>query len=240
MLFCAGVYMRIGIFSDVHGNVVALEAVLAAIRQQAAPDALFVAGDLALFGPRPAEAIARLRVLDGARFVMGNTDKYLIDDPAGDGEIDWARARLSVDDMNFIRGLPFEQRLEAAPGHELLVVHANPRDLEEPIKPGAADALIRPLLAGVTAEVIAFGHYHVPFVYTLDQWTLVDVASAGMPRDGDQRGVYTTLTWERDAWRIEHHRVPFDIESVARDYVAVGYPEAEAAAARLLKARYDW
>ncbi|MFL5805761.1 MAG: metallophosphoesterase family protein [Roseiflexaceae bacterium] len=231
--------MRIVIFSDVHGNVVALDAILAAIRQQAAPDALFVAGDLALFGPRPAEAVARLRALDGARFVMGNTDKYLIDDPAGESEIDWTRARLSIDDMDFIRGLLFEQRLEVAPGHELLVVHANPRDLEEPIKPGAADALIRPLLAGVTAEVIAFGHYHVPFVRTLDQWTLVDVASAGMPRDGDQRGVYATLTWECDAWRIEHHRVPFDIEAVARDYVAVGYPEAEAAAARLLKARYD-
>src|SRR5258706_10284601 len=231
--------MRIVIFSDVHGNIIALEAVLAAIRQQAAPDALCVAGDLSLFGPRPAEAVARLRALDGARFVMGNTDKYLIDDPAGESEIDWTRARLSIDDMDFIRALPFEQRLEVAPGHELLVVHANPRDLEEPIKPGAADALIRPLLEGVTAEVIAFGHYHVPFVRTLDQWTLVDVASAGMPRDGDQRGVYATLTWERDSWRIEHHRVPFDIEAVARDYVAVGYPEAEAAAARLLKARYD-
>ena len=231
--------MRIVIFSDVHGNVVALEAVLAEIRRTAAPDALFVAGDLAMVGPRPAEALALLRTLDGARFVMGNTDKDLIDWPPGDADIDWTRAHLSADDIAFLRGLPFEQRLEVAPGHELLVVHANPRDLEEPIKPGNPEALVRPLLEGVTAEVVAFGHYHVPFVRTLDRWTLVDVASAGIPRDGDQRSVYATLIWEGGAWRVEHHRVPFDIEAVARDYAAVGYPDAQQAAQRLLKASYD-
>src|SRR5262245_55497280 len=199
---------------------------------------LFVAGDLALIGPRPAEAMALLRALD-ARFVMGNTDKYLVDDPPG-AEVDWTRARLSADDMAFLRDLPFEQRLEVAPGHELLVVHDNPRDLEAPIKPGAADALIRPLLEGVTADVVAFGHYHVPFMRKLDQWTLVDVASVGFPRDGDQRGVYATLTWERGAWQIAHHRVPFDIEAVARDYTTVGYPDAQKAAEQLLQARYNW
>jgi predicted phosphodiesterase len=231
--------MRIVIFSDVHGNVAALEAVLAAIRRTAAPDALFVAGDLAMLGPRPAEALALLRALDGARFVMGNTDKDLLDFPPGDEDIDWTRTRLSAGDIAFLRGLPFEQRLEVAPGHELLVVHANPRDLEEPIKPDSAEAQVRPLLEGVTAEVIAFGHYHVPFVRTFDRWTLVDVASAGMPRDGDQRGVYVTLTWEGGAWRVEHHRVPFDIEAVARDYAVVGYPDAQRATQRLLKASYD-
>jgi predicted phosphodiesterase len=232
--------MRIVIFSDVHGNIVALEAVLAEIRRTAAPDALFVAGDLAMSGPRPAEALAQLRALDGARFVMGNTDKDLLDARPGDADIDWTRAHLSADDMAFLCGLPFAQRLEVAPGHELLVVHANPRDLEGPIKPDSTEALVRSLLEGVTAEVIAFGHYHVPFVRQLDQWTLVDVASVGLPRDGDQRAVYAVLTWERGAWQIEHHRIPFDIKAVARDYTAVGYPDAQQAAQRLLKARYTW
>src|SRR3954469_12343298 len=125
--------MRIVIFSDIHGNVVALEAVLAAIRREAAPDALFVAGDLVLLGPRPSEALALLRSLDGARFVLGNTDQYLLDYSDDYEEVAFARARLSADDLAFIRGLPFEQRLAVAPGHELLVVHANPRDLEQAI-----------------------------------------------------------------------------------------------------------
>ena len=230
--------MRIVIFSDVHGNVVALEAVLAAIQRDAAPDALFVAGDLVLLGPRPAEALALLRSIDGARFVKGNTDQYLIDYGADQSEVGFARARLSDDAIAFVRDLPFEQRLEAAPGRELLVVHANPRDLEGAIKPDSPDALIRPWFAGVTAEVVAFGHYHVPFVRQLDRWKLVDVAAVGLPRDGDQRAVYATLTLENGEWRVEHHRVAFDIEAVARDYTAVGFPGAARAASNLLRARY--
>ncbi|HJZ48306.1 MAG TPA: metallophosphoesterase family protein [Roseiflexaceae bacterium] len=184
--------MRIVLFSDIHGNAIALEAVLADIRRTAAPDVLFVAGDLVLLGPRPAEALALLRSLDGARFVKGNTDQYLI--AYGDDEeaVSFARARLSEEEIALIRELPFEQRLEAAPGHELLVVHANPRDLEGQIKPSSSDELIRPMLLGVTAEVIAFGHYHVPFVRRLDQWTLVDVASVGMARWRPARGVRHT------------------------------------------------
>lgn len=228
--------MRIVLFSDVHGNVVALEAVLAAIRREAAPDALFVAGDLALFGPRPAEALALLRSLDGARFVVGNTDQYLLDG-RDEQEVAFARARLSDDEIAFLGGLPFEQRLEVAPGHELLVVHANPRDLEGAITPDSPAEHIRPWFEGVTAEVVAFGHYHVPFVRQLDGRTLVDVAAVGMSRDGDQRAAYAILTWERGAWRIEHRRVPYDIQAVARDYVAVGFPNAEHAAAQLLRAR---
>jgi predicted phosphodiesterase len=125
-----------------------------------------------------------------------------------------------------------------APGHELLVVHANPRDLEGQIRPDSPDETIRPMLLGVAAELIAFGHYHVPFVRRLDQWTLVDVASVGLPRDGDQRAVYAVLDWQQGAWRVEHRRVPFDIQAVARDYAATGYPNAAHAAHRLLKASY--
>ena len=234
-----GLGMRIAIFSDVHGNVVALEAVLAAIQLAAAPDALFIAGDLAMSGPRPAETLAWLRALKDARFVMGNTDRDLLDAQAGDADIDWTRGRLSDSDMTFLRSLPFEQRLKVAPGHELLVVHANPRDLDTPIKPDSDEEQLYPLIEGVTAEVIGFGHYHVPFVRRLKHWTLVDVASVGMPRDGDQRSVYTILTWDRGAWQIEHCRVAFDIEAVARDYAAVGYPDAQQAAERLVKARYS-
>jgi protein phosphatase len=136
--------MRIVIFSDIHGNVVALEAVLAAIRRETTPDALFIAGDLVLFGPRPAEALTLLRSLDGARFVKGNTDHYLIDDCHDEQEVAFARTLLSEDDIAFVRDLPFEQRLEVAPGHELLVVHANPRDLEGSITPDSPGAQIRP------------------------------------------------------------------------------------------------
>jgi predicted phosphodiesterase len=197
---------------------------------------LFVAGDLVLFGPRPAEALSLLRSLDGARFVKGNTDQYLIDDN-DDEQVAFARKLLSEDDIAFVRQLPFEQHLEVAPGHELLIVHANPRDLEGSITPDSPDALIRPWFEGVTAEVVAFGHYHVPFVRQLDGRVLVDVAAVGLSRDGDQRAVYAILTWQQGRWQIEHRRVAYDIHAVARDYVAVGLPNAERAAQQLLEAR---
>jgi putative phosphoesterase len=195
--------MRIVIFSDVHGNVVALQAVLAAIGREAMPDVLFVAGDLVLSGPRPAETLALLRSLDRARFVKGNTDQDLIEH-TDDQEVAFARKLLSEDDIAFLGDLPFEQRLEVAPGDELLIVHANPHDLMGKIKPDSPDELLRPWFEDVTAEVVAFGHHHVPFVRQLDGRTLVDVASVGLPRDGDPRAVYAVLTWERGTWQIEH------------------------------------
>ena len=229
--------MRIALFSDVHGNAVALEAVLAHMRRESAPDVLFVAGDLVADGPRPAEALALLRSLPGARFVIGNTDQDLLY-RQGDPQLDFARATLSDDDLRWLDALPFEQRLEAAPGHELLVVHANPRNLYDQLKPDGREDLIRPLLADVREEVVAFGHYHVPFVRQIDRTMLVDVASVGLPRDGLLRAVYVVLTWDGRAWQVAHHRIAFDAGAVARDYEQVGFPGAEKAAKKLLKASY--
>jgi predicted phosphodiesterase len=228
---------RIIVCSDVHGNVVALEAVLADIRQKGWPDALFVAGDLALSGPRPAEAVALLRSIPGARFVKGNCDYYIADTDEQADDVVFARERLSPDDLAFLRALPATQTIEAAPGHAMLICHANPRNLEDPIKPDMHESLIRPLLTGGQAEVVAFGHYHVPFIRQLNPWTLADIASVGLPRDGDRRAVYATFTWD-GAWTIEHHRVEYDWDAVARDFHTADFPRAERAAASLLSARY--
>lgn len=228
--------MRIVIFSDIHGNATALEAVLAHMRREAAPDALIVAGDLVAFGPRPAESLALLRGLPEARFVMGNTDLDVLH--AASDEAQFTRAHLSSADLTWLEALPFSQRIEAAPGHGLLVVHANPRDLYEAIKPDISAAIVRPMLAGVEQELIAFGHYHVPFVRDIDSHTLVDVASVGMPRDGLARAVYATLTFDGQHWHIAHHRIWFDVQAVANDYTTVGYPDAEKTVRRFLSMSY--
>jgi predicted phosphodiesterase len=232
--------MRIVVFSDIHGNVVALEAVLADIRAKGWPDALFIAGDLVLSGPRPAEALALLRSIPGARFVQGNCDEYVanLHDLAAD--VVFTRERMTADDLAFLGNLPLTDQIEVAPGHSLLVCHANPQNLEDPIKPDLHESIIRPLLHGVSAELIAFGHYHVPFVRELPPYTLVDISSVGIPLDGDQRSVYAVLTWEKGRWQIEHHRVTYDWDAVARDFATVDFPNAEWAISRLLNAKYAW
>jgi putative phosphoesterase len=230
--------MKIVVCSDIHGNVAALEAVLADIRETLAPDLICVAGDLVLSGPRPAEALALVRSIPGARFVKGNCDAYICDMADTAADVRFAREWLTPDDLAFLDALPLTEQVEAAPGHALLVCHANPRNLEDPIKPEAHESLVRPLLEGVAAEVVAFGHYHIPFVRTLEPWTLVDVASVGLPRDGDRRAVYAIVTFEGGRWSIEHRRVVYDWDAVARDFAEVGFPDAQRAAATLLRARY--
>lgn len=229
--------MRLAIFSDVHANVVALEAVLRDIRQ-AAPDALVIAGDLVLSGPRPAETLALLRSLRDAHFVMGNCDAYVVDPAEQAADVCFVRERLSSDDLAFLAGLPLTQSIEIASGRNLLVCHANPLNLEDPIKPELDESLVRPLFNDVTADLVAFGHYHVPFVRSLAPWTLVDVASVGIPRDGDRRAVWAMVAYERGSWSVEHRRVVYDWDAVAHDYTAVGFPNARHAAASLLRARY--
>jgi putative phosphoesterase len=229
--------MRIALLSDIHGNVVALEAVLAHLRRATAPDAVVIAGDLVADGPRPAEALALLRSLPDAQFVIGNTDEDVLHE-RDDAEKQWTRDRLSPDDVRWLDGLPFQLSFEATPGHALLVVHANPRNLHDQIKPDTSPVIIRPLLNGVREEIVAFGHYHVPHIREVDGITLVDVASVGLPRDGLLRAVYAVIDWDGAAWQIAHHRIAFDAHAVANDYHQVGYPDAEKAAKKLLKARY--
>jgi putative phosphoesterase len=228
--------MQIVLFSDIHGNAAALEAVLAHLRRETTPDILFVAGDLVAYGPRPAETLALLRDLPDARFVVGNTDLDVVQQQ--DARAQFTRSHLSLDNLAWLEALPFAQTIEAAPGHALLVVHANPRNLHDHIKPNMSPVLLRPLLAGVPQEIVAFGHYHVPFVREVDGYTLVNVSSVGMPRDGLPHATYVTLTFHRNAWQVAHHRVAFDIQAVARDYAAVGFPDAQGMARKLLTLLY--
>jgi putative phosphoesterase len=229
--------MRIAICSDVHGNVVALEAVLDHIRRAASPDALVVAGDLVADGPRPAEALALLRSLPEAKFVIGNTDEDVLHD-RHDEEKQWTRARLSADDLRWLDALPFQLSFEPSPGHALLVVHANPRNLHDQIKPETSPAIISPLLQGLREQIVAFGHYHVPHIREVDGIMLVDVASVGLPRDGLLRAVYAVLDWDGAYWQVAHYRIAFDAHAVANDYHQVGYPGAEKASRKLLRASY--
>jgi putative phosphoesterase len=228
--------MRIVVLSDIHGNVVALEQVLAHMRRETTPDMVVVAGDLVAFGPRPAEVMALLRDLPNVHFVLGNTDMYVLQEQ--DSASSFTRAALATSDLELLADMPFSQTIPAAPGREVLIVHANPQNLYDTIKPDLSPVLVRPLLKDVTQPIVVFGHYHVPFIRELDGYTLVDVASVGLPRDGMLRAAYASLTFDGHDWHISHHRVAFDAQAVARDYETVGFPDARKMAGKLLDPRY--
>jgi predicted phosphodiesterase len=234
--------MRICIFSDTHGNLVALDAVLADMRQQGAFDLLVMAGDLAMFGPRPAETIDRLRALD-CLVLMGNTDAYIVEQ-AGESPREmkaarWAAERIGAERVQYLARLPFAYSVQPSAGHELLIFHANPRDLEADLRPDRSEAHVRALLEGVRAEVLAFGHIHIPYIRQLGAQTLFDIASAGLPRDGDPRAAYGIAEWTApDGWRLNHRRVAYDVDAVVADMRASGMPDAEKQIEILKSARY--
>jgi predicted phosphodiesterase len=219
--------MRIAIFSDVHGNLSGLEAVLADIERHR-PDLIVVAGDLCMLGPRPVECVQLIRQRR-LPTVVGNTDAWILDKGLRPDHLAeplaWAYEQLSGDDRGWLGRLPFSLRVSptARAADDLLIVHANPFDVNDILYPPEemqralygevrqSDETLVSLLDGVEAAVLAFGHLHVPNVRPLGWITLVNVSSINMPGDGDGRAKYALFDWERGQWTVAHHRVAFDV-----------------------------
>ncbi|HUY54038.1 MAG TPA: metallophosphoesterase family protein [Candidatus Nanopelagicaceae bacterium] len=201
---------RICVLSDIHGNVYSLEAVLREIRTLGC-DRVVVAGDTAAHGPTPCEAVDLIRSL-GCLVVRGNTDRYLAEgtapppgtrDPEQAVSLEWSRAQLGQDRLQFLGRLPHSVTL---PG--CLVVHGAPGDDERGIWPETPDAEIEAYGWGGT---LLCGHTHRPFQRALSCGEVVNVGSAGWTLDGDPRPSYALL--ERvgaGPWRTTLRRVDYD------------------------------
>lgn len=249
--------MRAAIVSDVHGNIRGLDACLADLAEQGGADIIIGAGDYCMDGPRPREVLERLEEI-GARCVRGNTDRYI----AGEAEAEqitaaagadakqiaaaddieaeafaWQREQLGAGWLERLRAFPFSLRI-GSEGNELLVVHANPRNDEEHLWPDADDGFLVRMTSGVPERTIAFGHLHLPYVRAWRDRIFVNVASAGLPKDGDPRVGYAIVTERSGGWEIKHRRVAFDIERVARQIRKSGMPDAKARERVLLRHRY--
>jgi predicted phosphodiesterase len=235
--------MRLALLSDVHGNLRGLDACLEDLRSQGGADTIVGAGDYCMDGPRPREVVERLREI-GAVCLRGNTDRYVSDTATFSGAADeegealnWQRDALGPEPLGWLTGLPFALRF-GDDRDGLLVVHANPINDEEHLWPDASDAQLERLTAGVEQRTIAFGHLHLPYVRVWRDRLLVDVASAGLPKDGDPRAGYAILTQRPGGWEVKHRRVAFDVEKAVRDIERSGMPEAKKRVNVLRRHRY--
>lgn len=228
--------MRIAIFSDVHGNLTGLEAVLADIDRRGA-DLILFAGDLCLIGPRPADTL-RLVLDRRIPSVIGNTDGWiagLAKPPARVAEVvEWTRDQLSKDEIRRLAELPFSLRISPTPqaADDLLIVHANPFNVDDLLYPPESeqiaryqavrqsDAELTERFAEIKAAVLAFGHLHIPGIRPLGSMTLVNVSSVSIPGDGDSRAKYAILEWKNGGWSTTHHRVAYDIGAEREAYIA--------------------
>jgi diadenosine tetraphosphatase ApaH/serine/threonine PP2A family protein phosphatase len=199
----------IALLYDVHGNLPALEAVLADA-DAAGVGGYLIGGDVALFGAFGAETVRRLRALPHARWLRGNGERWTAHpDEAPEGEpvqgaIAASRAALGDALVAELGALPQSVALDDA----TRAWHGSPRSdvrsfLPDP-EPSDGE-----LLEGVTERRLIFGHTHLPFRRTHGTIELVNPGSVGMPLDGDRRAAYARL---HDDGRIEHRRIEYPLE----------------------------
>lgn len=226
--------MRIAAFGDIHGNLAALEAVLADLAA-ARPDAAVCLGDLAFRGPQPAACVARIRA-EGVPCIYGNTDQMLLAAVPGEWSarvpaacrppeaalpwVRWHSARLAPGDLAFLASLPPEHRLEAD-GLRLLFVHATPWDCVTPIRPGEPLGAAAPGLAACGADVVVMGHVHCSFAFRAGALQLVNTGAVGFSQDGDGRAAYAVL--DTAAGTIELRRVAYPRERAVEAARAAGF-----------------
>jgi 3',5'-cyclic AMP phosphodiesterase CpdA len=222
--------LRLALLADVHGNLPAFEAALAAARREA-PDLLVVAGDVVNGGP-DSRACWQLARAEADLLLRGNHERYAIDrgtaagDPAWLGPrfrpLAWTVAELAglLDD---VRAVPIEARVDDA----VYVMHAAPGDDHAGVFPWTPDDELVPLLAGVDAELLLRAHNHLPFHRTLpDGRLLVSAGAVGLALAGRPEAQWALLTRGRVGWRVEHRSTPYDVAAALRRFDDSGYLDA--------------
>jgi predicted phosphodiesterase len=222
--------MTLALLYDMHGNLLALEAVIE--DAEAAGAGRFVlGGDYAAFGAWPRETVERLKQLD-AEWIRGNVDRWTVDPSDAPDPV---RPALGI--CRELLGEELAAELAALPptlsGDGVLYCHGSPGSDVESFMPEPQDGEDG-LLAGIEAARVVFGHTHLQFTRTAANGVeLLNPGSVGIPLDGDRRAAYALLL---DDGRIELRRAEYDWETAAREVRAkVG----ELPAKRIEQSRFD-
>jgi predicted phosphodiesterase len=237
--------MRIGLISDIHGNLVSLEVVLADI-DRAGVDQIICLGDVASLGPQPREVVARIKAL-GCPCVMGNHDLEVInpdlvhDDAAvSPWEIElvsWCVEQLSEADFSLISS--FEPQIEIPLDAEatLLCYHGSPGSPFDKILATTPVAELDEMLNGLAAEVMAGGHTHVQMLRQHKGTLIVNPGSVGFPFEQVPFqslprylpwAEYCIIDWTDGVLGIELRRVPVDFHEIEQAALSSGMPRAAA------------
>ena len=217
----------LGVLYDVHGNLPALEAVLA----DCPAERFLLGGDYVVAGAWPNETLERLHGLD-AEWIRGNTERWLVDTsdaPAGVMPIlEKTREVLGQEEIDWLVSLP-----ESTAHGTTLYCHASPGSDMDSFLPDS-EAGDEQLLSASQAERVVFGHTHLQFERRSGSGIhLVNPGSVGIPCDGDHRAAYAIA---HDDGRMELRRAEYDWRAAAR---AVRERVAELPAKRIEQARFD-
>lgn len=212
--------------ADIHGNIQALEAVLADPRLAAA-GRIAVLGDV-VAGTFPAETFDRLGGLgDRIRILRGNADRIVLEEDGEDSR--WVRARLGADRLSAVESWPTSFALDVEDLGAVRCCHATPDDDEEVVTRATPEDEFLAALAGAAEDVVVGGHTHVQFDRTVGTRRFVNVGSVGRPWERPP-GAY----WALLGPGVQLLLTEYDVEAAAAAVFAAGQPRAEQIADVLL------
>jgi putative phosphoesterase len=236
---------RVALISDVHGNAVALEAVLVDIGRRHVEEIVCL-GDVAAGGPQPREALERLRRLR-CTVVRGNADDWLLGELPADGDedglrlraiVEWARGQLGDADVAYLESFLPTIELELSESHRLLCFHGSPQANSDRLLATTPEAELARLLARAAADILAGGHTHLQLARRLGGGLFVNPGSVGLPlhSDGEARSSdeprlprfaeYALVEADVEI-AVELRQVPVDIGALERAGYASGMPHAD-------------
>lgn len=255
--------MRLAVLSDIHGNLLALEAVLADLASVGPVDHVWVLGDHVAFGPQPAAVLMRLRELveqydkGVVEIIGGNTERYLVTGkrseapPAADEQalqqwlasradfdavLQWTlREQLDWEDYEWLAKSLGREVSVRVPGYGIVIgVHGIPGDDEGyAFKPDSPDEEALDALLDREGRLVLAGHTHQRMDRIAGRWRIVNPGSVGMSYTQAGRAEWALLTFEGGEVQVELRGVPYGVQAVLDEAAAVGYPAPEFLADRL-------
>ncbi len=227
--------MRLAILGDIHGNPLALDAVLDDVEAWGGADGYLLMGDFSAIGPDPVGPLDRIDELSNAVCVRGNTDRAIVSfdfderdlaDVAGDPatvaqvlrmarSFAWTQGYLSAFGwMDWLRDLPLDYRFTLPDGTRVLAVHASPGMDDGPgVTPATSTEQLVGLLEGADAELIIVGHTHWPQDHRLGGVRVINPGSVSNPPVGDTRASYARLEASESGYKVEFRRVEYDFNA---------------------------
>lgn len=229
--------MRIAVLGDIHGNLTALEAVLADCRAKGAGKFLIL-GDLVMKGPHPTEVLDVIRQLPGL-VIQGNTDQLFCrtlppeyrarteNEQQLTDILKWGQGQVAEEQIQYLAGLP-PAAVEEADGSKLLLVHGSPRSNREGLFPETAPCDLAEMLTGMEEKVILAAHTHIPMVREFAGYLIINAGSVGFPLDGDPRACYCLLETGPTGVTPAIIRVAYNIDETVKDAENRGFPHVSA------------
>ena len=226
---------QVAVITDIHGNLPALEAALAAIEARGV-ERVYCGGDLVGYGPHPNEVCRRIEER-GIPTIYGNYDYAIgrdLDDcgcayrdqhdrELGQRSVDWTLDHTDRRSKDFMRELPFDLRFELG-DQRVRLVHGSPRKVNEYLFADKPARTFERIAGGADCDVLVFGHTHQPWIAEYGGVLFVNCGSVGKPKDGDPRASFALLGADDGRVTARIERVEYDAAGVAREVERAGLP----------------